>query len=252
LIPRTQHLLYLDECGTHDMQHVDPTFPVFVLVGLLVGETYYARTLVPRIKKMKQRHLVNANAVLHSRDIRRLEGDFRCLRDSEERKQAFYDDLNRLFVGLRIRVFAVAIDKRRLRDRFLAPMNPYHVSLSQLLSLVCGPPGLPSVNRPNVVRIVAESRGKREDKELQAEYQSFSRSGLWTYGAPEVQRHRASTVIRVFPQRIDFGRKARGIAGLELADLAAYPIGRAVVNQNWDNPAVQVVAQKLKGLVAFP
>jgi hypothetical protein len=76
LSSRTKHLLFLDECGTHDMRSVDPTFPVFVLIGLLVGETYYAKTLVPRVKALKQRHLDNPNAVLHSRDIRRLEGDF--------------------------------------------------------------------------------------------------------------------------------------------------------------------------------
>ena len=34
MIPRTQHLLFLDECGSHDMRTVDPTFPVFVLVAL--------------------------------------------------------------------------------------------------------------------------------------------------------------------------------------------------------------------------
>lgn len=234
------------------MRAVDPTFPVFVLVGLLVGESYYARTLVPRIKNLKRRHLENPDAVLHSRDIRRLEGDFRCLRESEERKLAFYADLNKLFTALRFRIFAVAIDKRKLLNRFLAPLNPYDVSLSQLLSIVCGPPGTPSVSRPTVIRIVAESRGRREDKELQREYQSFHRSGLWNYKAPGVQQRRASTVRRVFPSRIDFARKSRGIAGLELADLAAYPIGRAVVNQNWQNPAVQVISQKLKAFVLFP
>lgn len=169
MIPRTQHLLFLDECGTHDMLHVDLQFPVFVLVGLLVGEQYYAKTLVPRIKQLKHKHLGNPRAILHSRDIRRLEGSFSCLRDSEERKQAFYHDLDELVTRLRVRLFAVAIDKRRLQKRFLFPPNPYDVSLSQLLSLACGPPGTPSVNRPLVVRLIAESRGKKENKDLQAE-----------------------------------------------------------------------------------
>ena len=234
------------------MVHVDPQFPVFVLVGLLVGEQYYAKTLVPRVKQLKHKHLGNTRAVLHSRDIRRLEGAFRCLRDSEERKRAFYDDLDELVTGLRVRLFAVAIDKRRLQGRFLFPPNPYDVSLSQLLSLTCGPPGTASANRPNVARLIAESRGKREDKELQSEYQRFRRSGLWNYGATNVQDRRAGTVRRVYPERIDFVTKDRGVVGLELADLAAYPIGRAVVSENQDNPAFQVVSRKLKSLVIFP
>ncbi len=249
---RTQHLLFLDECGTHDMQNVQPDFPVFVLVGLLIGETYYAKTLVPRLKKFKKDHLSNQDVILHSRDIRRMEGAFRILRDSNDRREAFYSDLNELFTGARMRLFAVAIDKRRLRQRFLFPVNPYDVSLSQLLSLVCGPPGLPTVNRPSVARIIAESRGKLEDKQLQREYQSFRRLGLWNYHAPDVQQRRASTVQKVFPDRIDFVRKSVGVGGLELADLAAYPIARAVVNENWDNPSAQVVLRKLSGWVMFP
>ena len=99
------------------MSAVDPTFPVFVLIGLLVGETYYAKTLVPRVKALKQRHLDNPDAILHSRDIRRLEGDFLCLRESEKRKQEFYSDLNDFFQSMRFRLFAIAIDKRKLLNR---------------------------------------------------------------------------------------------------------------------------------------
>jgi hypothetical protein len=180
-----------------------------------------------------------------------LDGPFRPLRDDPSQKDAFYHSINELYSSLRFRLFAVAIDKRRLSERFIAPLNPYDVSLSQLLSMVCGPPGMSSINRPNVARIVAESRGKREDKDLQREYQSFRRGGLWSYGAPEIQRRRPTTVQRVFPDRVDFARKNDFVAGLELADLAAYPIARAVVNQSWDNPAVQVLTRNLR-FVQFP
>jgi len=140
----------------------------------------------------------------------------------------------------------------RLRSRFVVPVNPYDVSLSQLLSLICGPPGTPAPWRPNVVKIVAESRGRREDKALQNEYQGFKRSGLGAYGSPGVQDRLPKTVRRVFPERVNFVRKRQVVAGLELADLAAYPIGRAVVNAAWDNPAYSVIALKLKELVIFP
>ena len=68
----TQYLLFIDESGSHDMQNVDPKWPVFVLVGLLVGEKYYAKTFVRRVRALKQRHGLSTSAVLHSRDIRRL------------------------------------------------------------------------------------------------------------------------------------------------------------------------------------
>src|SRR6266496_2263738 len=189
LLARTRHLLFLDESGTHDMQHVDPAFPVFVLLGLLVGETYYAKTLVPRIKRLKQRHFGTVEIVLHSYHIRKLRGAFDCLRDHNLRA-SFYADLNAFYARTRIRIYAVAIDKRRLLDRFLMPMNPYDVSLSQLLSVVCGPPRIVGANRPVVSRIIAESRGRNEDRALQSEYQGFQQSGLGSYGASDVQnRH---------------------------------------------------------------
>lgn len=142
------------------------------------------KTLVPRLKELKRRHLGNPKAILHSRDIRRLEGPFSGLRQSEQKKQAFYQDLDRFVTEARVRLFAVVVDKRRLKDRFLFSVNPYDVSLSQLMSLACGPPGTPAVNRPNVAKVIAESRGKLEDKELQAEYQRFREAGYGVTALP--------------------------------------------------------------------
>ena len=247
----TEHLLFIDESGTHDMNYVDPEFPVFTLVGMLAGEKYYAKSLVPRVRALKRRHGIDARTALHSYDIRRWRGAFSFLRD-RERRQAFYEDLNQLFMGLRIRLYAVTIDKRRLRGSYLLPPNPYDVSLSQLLSIICGSPGMPGVYRPNVKRIIAERRGKVEDKSLQHQYQLFRRVGLSDYGAADVQSRHSRTVRTVFPQRVEFVRKSKVVAGLEIADLAAYPIARAHINQQWDNPAYRAVAHKLRTAVAFP
>ena len=38
MITRTSYLLFIDESGTHDLRNVDPRWPAFVLLGLLVGE----------------------------------------------------------------------------------------------------------------------------------------------------------------------------------------------------------------------
>jgi len=247
----TEHNLFIDESGTHDMNYVDPEFPVFTLVGMLAGEKYYARSLVPRVKALKRRHGVDAGTVLHSYDIRRWGGEFAFLKNPE-RRQAFYKDLNQLFIGLRVRLYAVTIDKRRLGLRYLLPPNPYDVSLSQLLSIICGSPGMLGAYRPNVKRIIAERRGKMQDKSLQHQYQVFRRVGLSDYGAADVQSRRSTTVRTVFPRRVEFAGKSKVLAGLELADLAAYPVARAYINQQWDNPAYLAVARRLHTSVVFP
>jgi hypothetical protein len=252
LIPRTSYLLFIDESGTHDMVNVDPAFPVFVLVGLLVGERYYQQTLVPRVKALKRKYFGQDDIILHSSDIRRGRGGFAALRSNQERSNQFNADIGALFTRSRIRLYAVVIHKPSLRSKFLLPLNPYDASLSQLLSVVCGPPRQPGPNRPVISRISAESRGRREDKELQREFQQFRVSGLSNYGAADVQHRKAITVQRAFPQRVDFVRKSLAIAGLELTDLAAYPIARGSISEAWTRADAAVIAAKLRALVRFP
>lgn len=249
MLRRTTYLLFLDECGTHDMLHIDEEFPVFVLLGLLVGETYYAKTLVPRVKALKLKHLGTTAAVLHSRDIRRCDGAFQFLRQGGERKTSFLAAIGNLFAASRLRLYAVVIDKRRLKQRFLATLNPYDVSLSQLLSVCCGPSRM---FQPTIARIIAESRGRREDRELQREYQSLRGAGLWNYGSRDVQNRRVVTVTKFFPTQVHFVRKSDVVAGLELADLAAYPIARATISNDWGRADCQVVMGKIRSLVNFP
>lgn len=233
------------------MNTIDPNWPIFVIVGLLVGETYYTKTVVRRMKTLKKAHGLNPSTPLHSRSIRRWEGEFSFLQDTVLRS-TFYEDINTLIGGLRVRLYAVVIDKVRLQRRFLVQLNPYDVSMSQLLSVICGPPRIVGANRPKVARIIAESRGKVEDRQLQSEYQNFRRGGLSGYGAKGIQNRRRQTVRRLFPERVEFAKKPKAIAGLELADLLAYPIGRAVISENWDNRAATVAFRKLKELVVFP
>lgn len=233
------------------MTHVSSVWPVFVLVGVLVGERHYAKRVVPAVQRLKQDYGLPPDVPLHSRAIRRWDPPFDFLRDTDV-KQAFYTDISSLFTRLQLRLFSVVIDKRRLASRYLLA-SPYDISISQLLSLVCGSPGMPAPWRPNVARIVAESRGRREDKELQREFQAFRQRGLHNYGAEGVSRRTASTVNAVYPDKIRFLRKSLVVAGLELADLAAYPIGRAAVDNNWDNPAYLVLATRLGApVVLFP
>ena len=174
------------------MKFVDPKFPLFVLVGLLVGEKYYTKILVPRVKRLKKKYLTDPRTILHSREIRRCAGNFAFLKESIATKEQFYSDLNSLISRLRVRVFAIAIDKSRLKSHYIIPLNPYDVSLSQLLSLVCGPPKVIGSNRPVVRQIIAESRGKREDKELQREFSAVATSRalqLWRNGGSKSARN---------------------------------------------------------------
>jgi hypothetical protein len=234
------------------MATIDPAFPVFVLVGVLVAQIYYSKTVVPRVRSFKQHVCSNPNIVLHSRDIRRRCGQFAFLGESQEKWHQFGNAMNDLYSGLRVRLFASVIYKTALKNRFISVVNPYEVSISHLMSLVCGTPGLPGPWRPELARVIAEGRGKLPDKLLQAEYARFRNAGLWNYGERRIQNRRPVTIRRLFPGRIEFRGKDDYEIGLELADLAAYPIARAIINGEWSRQDLKVVGTKLEALAPFP
>jgi hypothetical protein len=251
LITKPSYLCFIDECGSHDMSSIQPEFPVFTLVAMLVSEKYYRDTLVPRMKKLKIKYFGDSEVIFHSRDIRRLDKRFSIFRHDQPLKEEFYKELNHSISNARIRYYAVVIDKLQLLQRSLFPLNPYDVSLHQLISLMLGAPGMLGTKRPFVSKIMAESRGKQEDRDLQNEYVRIRDYGTSNYGT-KLQNRQSATIQKLFPDKIQFLKKAQNSIGLQLADLAAYPISRAVMNGSWDNPSAQVIATKLnKRLIVF-
>ncbi|MHA1538479.1 MAG: DUF3800 domain-containing protein [Alphaproteobacteria bacterium] len=103
----------------------------------------------------------------------------------------------------------------------------------------------PDSNR--TTHIVFESRGKREDDQLELEFRRIC-DGDNRWGA--------------LPFRIRFAAKAVNSAGLQLADLTAHPIGRYIMNPEQANRAYEIIEQKFRrspngeirgwGLKVFP
>jgi hypothetical protein len=59
--------------------------------------------------------------------------------------------------------------------------------------------------------------------------------------------------------RFEFRKKGSNLIGTQMADLAAYPIARYIIDKDKDNPAFQIVKKKLyrgpgqvRGLKIFP
>ncbi|CAG5069285.1 hypothetical protein DYBT9623_02021 [Dyadobacter sp. CECT 9623] len=72
--------LYLDESGDHGLNRIDPSFPVFVLCGVLFHEKGYA-LFNEQFNTLKV-HFFNSNELIfHSREIRKCEKEFRILAD---------------------------------------------------------------------------------------------------------------------------------------------------------------------------
>ena len=153
----------------------------------------------------------------------------------------FYDDINEVMSGCNYQLISVAIRKDRLVAQYACPADPYDLSLlfalERLVSVL-------EANSQTDVVIVAEKRGAKEDCQLHVAFQRIVTSGsAYVDGA---RFRRINFTLRFIP-------KAMNIIGTQLADLAAYPVARYVLDTTKANPAFEVVQTKLcRRLKIFP
>jgi len=94
------------------------------------------------------------------------------------------------------------------------------------------------------VVIVAEKRGKNEDRQLYLAFQRIVTLGTEYVGAERFLKIKFT--LRFLP-------KAMNIVGTQMADLAAYPIARRALDSAKPNPPYEIVRKKLcRTLKIFP
>lgn len=203
-------LMFFDESGDHRMEKVDPDYPVFALGCVAIWREDYMKEVVPRLAALKIRHWGHEGVVLHSIDIRRQEGDFRILRTAETR-ESFQQELGALVRELPFHFAISVVDKRLLRPKTQESLyaTAWSACIDQMEM---------HLGKVEQKVLIAESRGKREDAELLA--------------AAELGE------ILFPPQRSN-------VAGLQLADLCAYPFGRKVLRLERSSRAWDDLAAKL-------
>jgi len=239
-------VVYLDEVGNPTLEAEDRDFPVFAVVLFVCDSDCYVHQVVPAANRLKFQFFGHEGVVLHSRDIRKAQRDFGFLTDSEKRT-AFYEAINALMGGCDYRLIAVAINKTQLAARYVYPTDPYELALTFALERLL--PLLEGIGQ-NAVRMIAEKRGRREDREL---HNAFQR--VVTTGTQFVEGAR----FRQVQFTLEFIPKAMNVIGHQMADLAAYPIARHVLDPSKRNPAFEIVRPKIyrgpgwvRGLKIFP
>ncbi|NUP99899.1 MAG: DUF3800 domain-containing protein [Armatimonadetes bacterium] len=243
--------LFLDETGNTSM----PTSPesvqageLFLLCGCLL-RTRHLPVLTEALAAVKRRYLGpdGERVILVNRRIRKRQGDFAVLSDPEVR-EPFLEALSELVRTTPVVVFGAAVDKARHWERYgRRAVLPYDLALRFILERVV----MRADTRP--VRVVAESRGRREDAGLAAEYERLLRDGT---GFLSGQRLRDC-----FRGALEFAAKPDNVAGLQLADLVAYPLLQRLQYPDSRSLAFEVVWSKLHasprgvwgaGLKVFP
>ena len=229
-----EYRLFIDESGDHGLNNLDPTFPVFVLCGVLFSEPSYllART---QMNNIKRKFWGTENVVFHSSDIRRCKKEFSILFDLGI-KSEFYSMMDDLMSSSNYTLFASCVRKEEFIKRFGKNQKDiYGICLSFLIERVVF--YLDTVRDPNKnVTIVMEERGKKEDLLLRENY-----NRVRTGGTVFVKSERICNV----GMNITFSNKKENLNGLQFADLAAYPIARHVLDKDRANPAFDLIRRKI-------
>src|SRR3989304_5170799 len=240
-------IVYVDETGDHTLELVDKDFPVFVLVLLICDTEKYTGQIVPAFYRLKMDYFGHEGVIMHSRDIRKAQGDFGFLTDPEKRPP-FYSRINDIMEQSDYTLIAAAIRKQIHKERYgVNARNPYDLAFTVALEPLL--PLLEGLGQTEV-RLVAEARGKREDEELQLAFLRVVNNGTYYIDGSRFRR---------IQFRLEFRPKAVNIIGTQMADLAAYPIARYVLDSRRPNPAYEVIKPKfyrgpgwVRGLKIFP
>lgn len=166
--------------------------------------------------------------IFHERNIRKADGPFSFLVNTDKRDR-FIADLSHLMDNMSFTLIASIIQKPRLCERYLHPRNPYHLALGfgleRIFSFLKH-----QEQHDRITHIVVESRGRREDEELEAEFRLVC-SGV-------------NFKHEILPFRLKFADKKCNSCGLQIADLIARPIGRKMMNPAEQNRAYEIITRK--------
>lgn len=211
-------VLFLDESGDHSLTRIDPQYPMFVLGGIIVEQEYTFGEMTDRVKEFKQDLFGRDDIILHTADIARNKNGFERMQEPVFR-QRFYKRLNNLMRSLEYKVVACAIKKGMHFQKYgLGAVDPYMYSLEVLVEQFCHEIG----HSYHSGVVVAEKRDPTLDHQLDLAWLNLKISGSTSLKASQIE-YRIMNVAS--------HPKSRNIAGLQLADLVATPIGRFVMGK---------------------
>ncbi len=241
-------VLFLDESGDHDLINIDPDYPVFVLAGCIMYLDYHDRIARSLINAYKSELFESTDIILRTADITRNRGPFERLKEPEFR-QSFYEKTNRLMSELDYMVIAAVIDKNSHKRRYGSmAMDPYFYSLEVVLERFV----FELDDRNDVGKVMAESRSKYLDTQLDLAYKALIAGGTRFLEPARIKRR--------IVHDLEIHQKQENIPGLQVADLVASPIGRHVLRKP-DRPDWTIVESKFRrvrgnywgtGLVILP
>jgi len=202
---------------------------LFVLALAVFERQAYAGKLIPMLGALKLRYWIHEGVNLHSREIRKQLGPFSFLHHPEKR-QRFIADINQLMETMPFTLFVTAIKKQEHQKRYGSnAANPYELALEFTMERVFH---FLSAEQAAELPVVAEARGKKEDQSLERVFLKILTQGTNYISGEDFKKLHCPLVFR---------SKRDNIAGIQVADLCAYPCARRILRQDKPSPAFEIV-----------
>ncbi|MGI3128743.1 DUF3800 domain-containing protein [Nitratireductor sp. PBL-C9] len=237
------YIVFVDESGDHNLEIVNPEYPVFVLAFCVFHKDDYINIVCPRIQGFKLAWFGHDTCVLHEREIRKDQPPFDFLK-SRAKKEAFLNQLTAIISDTPMTIIPAVIHKDRLKKRYSDPDNPYHLALlfcMERLSKFL----LARGQHDRTAHVIFEQRGGKagggeEDRTLELEFRRImdGKHYLARQGFSDMD-------IEIVP-------KASNSIGLQLADLVARPIGIHCMRPDQPNRSFEIIKRKFMGSEFYP
>lgn len=225
----SDYVVYVDESGDHSLTSIDKDYPIFVLAFCIFHKRHYAEKIIPAIEKLKFNYFGHDSVVLHENEICKQKGDFAFLTHLPTRN-AFMASLTSIMEESNFILISCVVDKARLSRGAGGPPNPYHIALGICLEALHR--FLAEKMQEHVTtHVVVECRGRKEDAELELVFRRICDGD--------------NSAGRILPFDVVFADKKTNLAGLQLADLVARPVGLSYLRPQQPNQAFDILKKKL-------
>ena len=220
-----KYRIYIDEVGNHHLgSSIIPAERFLSLTGVIADLDYVRSIIHPQMESLKEKYFMHhpdEPIIFHRKELISMKMSFSPLRD-EAKRFKFDNELLMLLESWEYIVITVCLDKKTHLETYKSwRYDPYHYCLAIILERFVF--YLEGVTQKGDIMI--ESRGSREDRRLK---KSFNK--IWERGTEYIEPERINDVLT--SKQLKVKPKKLNIAGLQIADLLAYPSRNEILLEN--------------------
>lgn len=227
-LEHSNYIVYVDESGDHSLDSINPRYPLFVLVFCVFEKDKYAQKVIPALSTLKISAFGHDLIVLHEQEIRKKTGAFNQL--NLQRRENLIQALSNLIAETDVVLIPIVIEKYALKQHGPDPTHVYHLAMQLGLEKLYQ--FLQRRDQHNgLTHVIFEARGRCEDVALELEFRRICDG--------------QNSLQRKLPFEIVIADKKTNSVGLQLADLAARPVGLSVLRPDQPNRAFAILKDKI-------